>query len=125
MSCVLESICSAIAKQEGWFDPSGTTRPQRNYNPGDLRSAPWLAAPVIEGGYWKAPGAAAGIAGLYHQVALNIARGYSLRKLIQAWAPATDGNDPDAYLNHVMAATGITNADQPLQELLPLVPSTS
>lgn len=124
MTDLIGKICSAIAQQEGWWAaPSGTSpnTPQRLNNPGDLRAAPWLPHATIVNGYWEADSAAQGIAGLYHQVALNVARGYSLKQLINAWAPAGDGaNDPQGYLAHVMAWTGIENADQPLQELLEL-----
>ncbi len=128
MTNLIGKLCAAIAQQEGWNAPTsaGATPnlPQRNRNPGDLRAAPWLAHATIVNGYWVADSVAQGIAGLYYQVALNVARGYSLRKLITAWAPASDGNDPQSYLAHVMTWTGIQNADQPLQELLELTKPT-
>lgn len=126
MIALADRICSAIARQEGWWhssDPASTDatdRPQKLNNPGDLRSAPWLSHPIIESGYWHAASPAQGISGLYHQVCLNIARGMTLRQLINAWAPASDGNKPTTYLANVMVWTGIPNADQPLQELLEL-----
>ncbi len=118
MNDLLGKLCSAIAKQEGWWITG--SRPQRNNNPGDLRAAPWLPGPSIDGGYWKASSAVVGIAGLYHQVALDIARGYSLRKLLNAWAPSSDGNDPDAYIANVKKMTGITDEEAPLDILLEL-----
>lgn len=118
---IVDLICSAIAKQEGWFDDvTIPNRPQRNNNPGDLRAAPWLQNFKSDTGYWKADSAGQGIAGLYHQVWLNVARGYSLRKLINVWAPATDGNDPKVYLDNVMKITGITNPDQVIWDLINL-----
>lgn len=119
---LLFNICSAIATQEGWFaDPSksaGAKAMRERNNPGNLRAAPWVTAAMIEGGYWKANTAAQGIAGLYHQVALDIARGVTLRALINKWAPAADGNDPGTYLHNVMSWSGISNADIPLCALL-------
>ena len=115
---LLGLICSGIAFQEGWWTPD--SRPQRNLNPGDLRAAPWRSAPQFSGGYWKAASEAEGIAGLYHQVALNIARGYSLAQLVNAWAPASDGNDPTVYLANLMKWTGITDATVPVWNLLTL-----
>jgi len=106
---------------EGWWVP--TSVPFKNKNPGDLRAAPWLSNAKIENGFWVADTVGQGIAGLYHQVALNVARGYSLRKLITAWAPATDGNDPEAYLKFVQCRTGILNPDVPLQDFLQLTHS--
>lgn len=110
-------LASAIATQEGYFVFG--TRPGNLHNPGDLRLAPWLQHPVIENGYWHAESNSQGIAGLYHQIALDIARGYTLRQLINSWAPNGDGaNAPGTYLANVLQWTGITNPDQPLQELV-------
>ena len=118
MTGLLDLICSAIARQEGWW--ASGSRPAKLHNPGDLRAAPWLPVPTIINGYWEAESDAQGIAGLYHQVALDVARGCTLRQLILKWAPSSDGNDPTAYLEHVMAWTGIVNADAPLASLLEL-----
>ncbi len=124
MTNLIGKLCAAIAQQEGWNAPTsaGATPnlPQRNRNPGDLRAAPWLAHATIVNGYWVADTVAQGIAGLYHQVALDIARGYTLRCLLNAWAPASDHNDPASYISNVMRMTGIADADVALQELLEL-----
>lgn len=113
MSEILKSIASAIAIQEGFYVPGA--KPQRLNNPGDLRAAPWLPSPVIEGGYVHFGSVAQGIAGLYHQIALDVARGVTLRQLISKWAPPTE-NDTNAYIAAVAARTGLP-LDQPLQEL--------
>src|SRR5579862_8104520 len=110
---ILFNLASAIATQEGFFKTG--TLPQRNNNPGDLRAAPWLAHPVIVNHFWVAGSRAAGVAGLYHQIALCIARGESLRQLINIWAPESDNNNTSAYLANVAKWTGITNLDEPLQ----------
>ncbi len=119
MTDLLGKLCRAIAQQEGYF-ANGDNLPKRNKNPGDLRAAPWLPSPKIVNGYWVADSDAMGIAGLYHQVALNVARGYTLRKLLQAWAPASDGNNEATYLANVMSGTGIYTPDVPLWDLLEL-----
>jgi hypothetical protein len=118
MDDLLGKLASAIAEMEGWWKPGSL--PGKNHNPGDLRAAPWLPKAVIVNKYWVAENDAQGIAGLYHQIALNVARGYSLRKLIQAWAPASDGNNPGAYLRFVQARCEIINPDEPLQNFLEL-----
>lgn len=118
MTDLLGKLCSAIARMEGFWIADSI--PAKRHNPGDLRLAPWLPSPKIVGGYWEAESDAQGIAGLYHQVALDIARGCTLRGLINKWAPSSDGNDPQSYLAHVMTWTGITDADSPLQGMLEL-----
>lgn len=111
MKDLLYKICSAIARQEGG-GPSAL-------NPGNLRSAPWLPSPVIQNGFWKPTSRAQGIAGMYHQVALDISRGATLRKLISKWAPPAE-NQTEAYIKNVKSWTGILDENQPLQELLEL-----
>lgn len=117
---LIDLICSAIARQEGWWLPNSI--PAKRKNPGDLRAAPWLQHPLIVDGYWEADSPAQGIAGLYHQVALEIARHATLRALINKWAPAADHNDPNGYLANVMLWTGIADPDAPLQNWLELKP---
>ena len=119
MKELLYNLACAIAQQEGFFRPDSI--PQRLNNPGDLRAAPWLASPVIEHGYWHAPSLKAGIAGLFHQIALDVARGLSLRQLVSKWAPPSDGNDTSAYLKHVQTWCMIADSDvdKPLWNLLP------
>lgn len=87
---LIDKLAYAIARQEGFF--STGTRQLLNHNPGDLRGAPWLFHPKFDGGYWRADSDAEGIAGLYHQIALDIARGMTLRQLVASWAPTADGN---------------------------------
>ncbi len=111
MTDLLYRICSAIATQEG--------RAFSN-NPGNLRTAPWLASPAVSGGFWIPESRAQGIAGMYHQVALDIARGMSLRQLISKWAPPTE-NQTEAYIANVKKWTGIPDENQPLQELLEIM----
>jgi len=107
----LFTLASAIATQEGFFSAGVASR---NNNPGDLRNAPWvLPHPVVEGGFWVASSRGAGIAGLYHQIALGIARGESLRQLISIWAPPTE-NNTEAYLANTARRCGITDLDAPL-----------
>lgn len=100
MPGLVDAIVNAVASAEGFFVNGAL--PNRDNNPGDLRAAPWLTNPVIVDGFWNAATAAEGIAGCHHQVALDIARGYSLRTLIYAWAPPTDGNKTDNYLQETI-----------------------
>lgn len=108
--------CSAIATIEGfWTDGS---RPMRNNNPGDLRDEFVLPHPTIEAGFWKADTVAEGIALLFHQFALDVARGMTPRQLVASWAPAQDGNATASYLDQFLKLTGIGDPDAPLWNLL-------
>jgi hypothetical protein len=115
MDNLISRLASAIASGEGFFVNGAL--PARDNNPGDLRAAPWLVHPVVANGFWVAASAAQGTAGLYHQIALDIARGYTLRQLITAWAPASDGNATENYVNETARRTGL-NPDTPLWDFL-------
>jgi hypothetical protein len=120
---LIDSLANAIATAEGFF--VNGSLPQRNNNPGDLRAAPWLTNPILSNGFWTAATLGAGIAGLQHQLALDIARGWTLKQLIYAWAPPTDNNKTDVYLSETvrrLAQQGIVvNVDVPLQNYLKII----
>ena len=80
------SFCTA----EGAFATGSL--PNRDNNPGDLRLAPWVQHPHIEGGFWRPNSIEEGIAGVYHQLALDIARGWSLRQVVNTYAPPSENN---------------------------------
>ncbi len=118
MTDLLFKLASAIATAEGFFGGDPNARPRRDHNPGDLRAAPWLTHPGRDGGFWKAASDAEGIAGTTHQIALDIARGMTLRQLVYSWAPPTDGNNSAQYLAETMRRVGIENPDTPLWNFL-------
>lgn len=105
MNDFLFRLISAIATQEGFF--LNGSLPRRDNNPGDLRNAPWLIHPVVVKGFWEAASLQEGLAGLYHQVALDIARGWTLEQLISSWAPASDGNRTSEYISETARRVGI------------------
>lgn len=146
MQNFIEILAGAMTRQEGNIASN---------NPGNLRDAPWFngtsplrslsgvgpvsrrkypdGSPLVYvdrgqalGIFWVPRTRQEGIAGLIHQLALQIAEGQSLRKLLNQYASATE-NQTDVYIKNVMAWTGITNADTPLWEYLelpvPVVPS--
>lgn len=120
-STFLHNLCRAIATGEGFF-VSGSL-PSRMFNPGDLRAAPWLSKTVTVNGFVKFENLGLGIAGLYHQVALDVARGYSLRKLIYTYAPPSDGNNSENYLKETARRIGLDlskDIDTPLYTFLSL-----
>lgn len=116
MTDLIAKLASAISTAEGFWVAGSL--PSRDNNPGDLRQAPWLQHPVLAGGFWQAPSRAAGIAGLMHQIALDISRGYTLRQLISAWAPPSDGNNTENYIRETARRLGLTYypPDQSVQE---------
>jgi hypothetical protein len=114
---LIGKLASAISTAEGfWVDGS---LPARDNNPGDLRQAPWLHNPTLQHGFWVAPSKQAGIAGLMHQIALDIARGWTLRKLIETYAPPSDGNATENYLKETCRRVGLPYypPEQSTQEL--------
>jgi len=112
---LLQRLVNAIIRQEGM---------KPDYpNPGNLRGAPWIQNPPIENGFWRPVSRAQGVAGVAHVVALRVAEGQSLRQLISAWAPPSDGNDTSAYIAHMQEWADIPNADAPLLTLLVDIPT--
>lgn len=102
-------ITNAIIRQEGM--------PADYRNPGNCRTAPWIANPSIVGGFWQPRSRAEGIAGVVHCVALRIAEGQSLHQLITGWAPPGDGNKTAIYIANVAQWTGIPDPNTPLLNL--------
>ena len=107
MTDLIQRITEAIFRQEG--------EPAIALNPGNLRGAPWLSDPLIDSrGFWVPVNRQAGIAGAAHVVALRIAEGQSLRQLISAWAPPTDGNQTETYIDNISHWAAIPDAALPL-----------
>lgn len=106
MNDLLQRITNAIIRQEGMLDGYA--------NPGNLRAAPWIKNPTIKNNFWAPASRPEGVAGAAHVVALRVAMGQSLRQLISAWAPPTDGNNTEAYIRNVMAWAEIADPDAPL-----------
>ena len=115
----VELLACAIASQEGFFTP-GTTPAVRN-NPGDIRYAGQKGAlpPAHPNDIATFSTLPLGVAALFRQLWLQVASGQTVRQIIAAWAPAgVDGNNNTAYLQNVLAWTGLP-ADTPVLDLLP------
>lgn len=113
MNDLIQRIVNAMIRQEGM--------PQNYANPGNLRGAPWLTAPLIQKGFWKPVSRVVGVAGLAHLVALHIAQGNSLTDFIAGhpgvyagFAPGLDHNDPDTYIAHVKLWAEIPDVNLPM-----------
>lgn len=109
MENLIERVTEAIFRQEG-MGPIYK-------NPGNLRGAPWFTNPEITNGFWQPLSRAQGVAGAAHVVALHVAKGDSLRKLLSGWAPPVE-NDTEAYIKNVAQWAAIPNVDVPLWSLL-------
>jgi hypothetical protein len=116
---ILFLLASAIATAEGWFNPDPSVIPRRLNNPGNLRNAPWLAGAKKEKGFVHFNSAEEGIAGLYHQLALDVSRGLTLEQLIRKYSPASDGNNTENYIVETMRRVKIER-DVPIQNYLTL-----
>lgn len=110
----LELIANAIAMQEGFF-AEGENRSKKNNNLGNMRAS-CLQRLKDDKGFVKFTSPQEGYAALIVQLGLFVARGYSLRQVISAWAPPSDGNATEAYLRFVAKRTGIS-PDQRLMDL--------
>jgi hypothetical protein len=112
MNDLIQRLVNAIFRQEGM--------PADFKNPGNLRGAPWLEKPVISAAtnFWLPASRAEGVAGAAHVVALRIAEGESLGTLISEWAPPSDENATETYIQHVKEWAGIPDENVPLRNFL-------
>lgn len=105
---LISNIVAAIIRQEGMTKEA--------VNPGNLEGAPWLKpAPVpMSGRFWNPDSRLEGVAGIYHQIALQVAMHWTLSQVIYSWAPPSDGNATMTYINNVKAWCGIADEHVPL-----------
>lgn len=112
---MIDRIFAFIAKQEGWDNPDPTVVPRRLENPGDLEYAGQLGATPVKIGnhtFGKFATAWQGIVAGYRQLYADIAKGWTLRQVIDSWAPPTENNS-DVYIANVATASG-ADLDTPL-----------
>lgn len=126
----VEKLMLAMAKHEGWLTPGetktpGGSRSYRNHNPGNLRSSPFQSG--TSGGFAYFRSDFMGFMA-FHWDLMQKATGNTrtrlnskstLRDLIHVWAPASDGNVPEAYVQEVVRESGIP-ADRTLGEIFNL-----
>lgn len=125
MTDLMQRLSAAIFRQEG----HSSDHP----NPGSLRECPWFTGSPAFGqtppmrwydaahtqpvkydrGFWVPRTRAEGEAGAMHVIALHVAQGNSLRKLIGIWAPPSE-NDTEAYIANVSKWANIPNTEIPL-----------
>jgi hypothetical protein len=122
MNDLIERLVNAMIRQEGMSADYA--------NPGNLRGAPWLSAPLIQNGFWKPLSRSVGVAGLAHLVALHIAQGNSLTDFIAGhpgvyagFAPGADNNNTVAYITDVQNWADIDSVTLPLWNFIEPIPS--
>ena len=118
----------AMASNEGW-KPAGTTATPggsasyRRHNPGNLRSSPFMIR--TENGFAVFETDMDGFAAFKWDI-MQKARGNTssglngnstLADLIRVWAPPSDGNNVEAYIQVVLTRTGFSR-NMRLAELL-------
>lgn len=123
----IERLMYAITEHEGWHSPADTeteggSRSYRNHNPGNLRASPY-AAKIVDG-YAVFRNDFVGFMALHWDL-MQKAKGNTvtglngastIEDLIYVWAPPSDGNESEAYLEDVIKRTGFTK-DTTLAEI--------
>lgn len=111
-------FAKSIARIEGYYaEGDSPNRPQRNYNPGNLRVAGWSdrmdpeaamrmariqgAVGYDKGGYLKFANEESGFAGLKRQIQIDAKRGLNVSQFVSKYAPATENNTANylAFMN--------------------------
>ena len=111
----VDALALAIMREEGIFDRAVAWK---NSNPGCLRSDPFEIGNI--GGFAKFDSFAMGWMRLWavlYQYIQNAKLGVSgapmtIQDLINAYAPASDGNDPVKYANDVCELLGVQPSEQ-------------
>lgn len=111
-------LAALIAREEG-FGRAGVL-PTIRHNPGDLRHSPHSQHPGRPDDIGSIDTDAHGWADLERQLAIDAARGWTLRQAIYSWAPAGDGaNTPGRYLADIVAGcAGAVTPDTLLSHVL-------
>lgn len=116
----VSTIASTIQQVEGYIPPNAQypngTLAYQNNNPGNLRYVGQAGATQGAGGFAKFPSYDAGVAALQNQIQIYAGQGLTIQQMMNIYAPASDGNDPNSYANTIASALGVS-ADTPLQSL--------
>lgn len=111
------TIASTIQKVEGYYPGSVA---YRNNNPGNLIYVGQAGATGADAnGFAIFPNYATGLQALDDQIQLYAARGLSIQGMMQIYAPASDGNDPNSYAAQVAGALGVDPSTSLLSLSLP------
>lgn len=107
-SLSFNALALAIQTAEGYYPGS---RSYRNNNPGNLRYAGQLGSSGSDSdGFAVFPTYQAGFQALINQLSLDASRhpDWTLAQFVANYAPASDNNDDNSYLNNIV--NGLTGA---------------
>lgn len=112
------TIASTIQQVEGYYPGSVS---YRNNNPGNLVYVGQAGATGADAnGFAIFPSYAAGLQALDDQIQLYAGRGLSIQGMMNIYAPASDGNDPNSYASQIASALGVDPSTSLLSLSLPL-----
>lgn len=124
----MERLIFAMATHEGWtpkgFDGNvDGSRSYRNHNPGNLRSSPFQCG--TDGGFSVFRSDLVGYMAMEYDITMKamgktttgLNGDSTIKDLINVWAPTTDGNNTQKYLDDVCALSGLAPTTK-LKELL-------
>ena len=117
----IQALMEAIAEHEGWLPPdpktaAGGSRSYRNHNPGNLRASPYAHSIVDSFAVFRSDfvGYMALHWDLMQKAQGNTVTGLngqsSIRDLIYVWAPPSDGNLTEAYVQSVEKRMGVPSS---------------
>lgn len=102
----IQDLANSIAQMEGW-SVSGSLA-QRNNNPGNIRYVGQAGATLGDGGFAKYPSSDAGFNALTTLINKRANQGMTLSSFINQYAPSSDNNDTNSYLNFLSKQTGVS-----------------
>ena len=116
----IQALMLAIAEHEGWEPPApgklpNGSRAYRHHNPGNLRRSPYAHSIVDNFAVFSSD--FVGFMALHWDI-MQKARGQTvtgltgqstIRDLIYVWAPPSDNNDTEAYVQSVVQRMGVTS----------------
>lgn len=112
-------LMEAIARMEGWNDPN--SRPRRNFNPGDIEWGKFAQAhgadsiEVPKGNeparFAHFPDPTTGFQAMKALLQAPSYKGLTVQAALSRWAPQSDGNNSQLYVNNVCKWCGCKPAD--------------
>lgn len=109
----VQTIALTIQNVEGYYPGSLA---YQNNNPGNLVYAGQPGATPGAGGFARFASYQDGLNALNDQIQLYAGRGLTIQQMMNIYAPASDGNNPNAYAGQIANTLGVS-ADTSLADL--------